>query len=227
MSSNCEPLGTILPHVTFGAALRSLRGRRKGREVAAAALGPDEAKDKDRVRDYASYLSQIEHDKIESVGLARIREIATALGFSTLSSFFSAIEAAMESTDEKAHVLQMAEKKSRQVRVNEPLRFDVISVGTDSGVTIARTPGGADQVRAQGGIRGEDAPVPSFEVHDATPAILRQLASAFFQAAAVAEQAAAAVAAEQAAGRTTDDPKIHPPAKRVSGTGKRAGRHNR
>lgn len=82
--------------MSFGAALAHLRGARTGKQIAAAALGPNST-DLAR-RDFANYLSKIEHDKVPGVGLDRLRLIAKGLGFTVLTDFFQQIEAAQIKT---------------------------------------------------------------------------------------------------------------------------------
>lgn len=77
--------------VTFGKALKTLRGRRKGPEIARLALGDDSPK-RER-RDFANYLSRIERDKVPNVGLPQLRLIAKGLQFQSLGPFFSALDA--------------------------------------------------------------------------------------------------------------------------------------
>lgn len=89
-TSNCVLISGYTSGVTFGAALRAIRGDLTGPELAVLALGRDLPQQK--YRDFANYLSKIELDKVPNVGLARLRLIATGLGFTTLSSFFAEIE---------------------------------------------------------------------------------------------------------------------------------------
>lgn len=75
--------------MTFGDALRRVRGGTKARAVAAGAL-PD-APLKQQLS-FANYLSRIERGEVPNVGLNQLLLIAKGLGI-TLSSFFAQIEA--------------------------------------------------------------------------------------------------------------------------------------
>jgi transcriptional regulator with XRE-family HTH domain len=76
--------------MTFGQALQACEASVRGPTLAKAALGAEATATK--VRDWANYLSKIEHDRVPGVGLDRIRDIAAALGYDRLSKFFAAIE---------------------------------------------------------------------------------------------------------------------------------------
>lgn len=86
--------------MTFGVALKSVRGETRALEVAARALGPQSTPE--ARRDFANYLSRIERDKVPGVGLDRLRLIAKGLDLEPLSKFFTAIENA-ESSDRLGH----------------------------------------------------------------------------------------------------------------------------
>lgn len=91
-SSNCVPPADILQGVvTFGQALRTLRGTRKPAQVARAALGP--AASAQQQRDTANYFARIERDQVPNVGLPQLRLLATGLGYASLGPFFAALDA--------------------------------------------------------------------------------------------------------------------------------------
>lgn len=91
-ASNCVLSPLIIPLVTtFGQALRELRGKRTGIEIAIRALADSSTK-KQR-RDFANYLSKIENDRVPNVGLGRLRLIAKGMGLQ-LDEFFVRIGSA-------------------------------------------------------------------------------------------------------------------------------------
>jgi transcriptional regulator with XRE-family HTH domain len=111
--------------MTFGEALQAVREAKglSGPELATAALGQRSTATK--VTSWANYLSKIEHDKIPSVGLDRVRAIASGLGYARLSQFFAVIEEVQD--------------KGKEF-VTESLRDAKASDKTT--LSVVRTPGG-------------------------------------------------------------------------------------
>lgn len=88
--------------VSFGGDLRRLRGKATGLDVARAALG--EQSTANARRDFANYLSKIEHDQVPNVGLAKIRLIAKGMGYKTLATFFAELEATAQNLQSGSRV---------------------------------------------------------------------------------------------------------------------------
>lgn len=92
-ASNCAPRWPIISRVaTFGEALKSIRGARKPRAIARAALGSDA--DAKALKGFVNYLLRIERDDAgDNLGMDVIRSLMKGLGYPTVSSFFLQIEA--------------------------------------------------------------------------------------------------------------------------------------
>ena len=82
--------------MTFGQAVRTLRGERPRTGIARVALESAPGAPHDPLRHFANYLARIEQDKVPNVGLPTLRLIAKGFGYQSLHEFFERVEALVD-----------------------------------------------------------------------------------------------------------------------------------